>query len=59
LVRQFHGTEYDVVVSGEENSLTINSDRVKCLVCGIYPSYVAGILKHVVEINLYVLLMTN
>jgi hypothetical protein len=28
-------------------------------VSGLYPSYVAGILKHVVEINLYVLLMTN
>jgi hypothetical protein len=35
--------------------VTINRDRVKCLICGIYPSYVAGILKHGVEINFYVL----
>jgi hypothetical protein len=35
--------------------VTINTDRVKCLVCGIYPSYVVGILKHAVEINFYVL----
>ena len=26
-----------------------------CAVIGLYPSYVAGILKHVVEINFYVL----
>ena len=34
---------------------SINSEGVRCGVIGLYPSYVAGILKHVGEINLYVL----
>jgi hypothetical protein len=32
----------------------INSVRKKCGVYGLYPSHVAGILKHVVEIMFYV-----
>ena len=35
--------------------VSMNSDRVLCGVFGLYPSYVAGILKHVEEINFYVL----
>ena len=35
--------------------VTMNSDRVLCGVFGLYPSYLAGILKHVEEINFYVL----
>ncbi len=34
---------------------SINSEGVRWGVIGLYPSYVAGILKHVVEINFYVL----
>jgi hypothetical protein len=33
---------------------TINIERVMCAVFNLYPSYVAGILKHV-KINFYVL----
>ena len=33
----------------------MNGDRVLCGVFGLYPSHVAGILKHVEEINFYVL----
>ena len=35
--------------------MTLNSEQVISAVFGLYPSYVAGILKHVVEINFYVL----
>ena len=35
--------------------MTMNSDRVLCRVFGLYPSYVAGILKHMEEINFNVL----
>jgi hypothetical protein len=34
---------------------TINSDNVRCATFGLYPSYVAGILNSVKEINFYVL----
>jgi len=34
---------------------TINSDNVLCASFGLYPSYVAGILNSVKEINFYVL----
>jgi hypothetical protein len=39
------------------NSIVVamNSDRVLCGVFRLYPSFVAGILKHVEEINFYVL----
>ncbi len=39
----------------EKILVTLNSEQVISAVFGIYPSYVAGILKHVVEINFYVL----
>ena len=35
--------------------MALNSEQVISAVFGLYPSYVAGILKHVVEINFYVL----
>jgi hypothetical protein len=44
-----------VAVSCEKILTAINSERVICAVFGLYPGYVAGILKHVVEINFYVL----
>ena len=34
---------------------TFNSDEVLCGSFGVYPSYVAGILNYVKEINFYVL----
>ena len=40
----------------EKILVTLNNNyQVMCSVIGLYPSYVAGILKHVVEINFYVL----
>ena len=39
----------------EKILVTLNSEQVISAVFGLYPSYVAGILKHVVEINFYVL----
>ena len=39
----------------EKILVTLNSEQVISAVVGLYPSYVAGILKHVVEINFYVL----
>jgi hypothetical protein len=35
--------------------LAMNSDKVLCGVYGLYNGYVTGILKHVEEINSYVL----
>jgi len=34
---------------------TLNSDNALCATFGLYPSYVAGILNSVKQINLYVL----
>ena len=39
----------------EKIPVTLNSEQVISAVVGLYPSYAAGILKHVVEINFYVL----
>ena len=39
----------------EKILMNLNSERVICAVVGLYPAYVAGILKHAVEINFYVL----
>ena len=39
----------------EKILVTLNSEQVTSAVVGLYPSYVAGILKYVVEINFYVL----
>ena len=37
-----------------DNVATINSDKLLCGCFGLYPSYVAGILKSVKEIHFYV-----
>ena len=39
----------------EKILMNLNSEQVISAVVGLYPSYAAGILKHVVEINFYVL----
>ena len=39
----------------EKILMNLNSEQVISAVVGLNPSYVAGILKHVVEINFYVL----
>ncbi len=35
--------------------MNLNSERTACVCVGLYPAYVAGILKQAVEINFYVL----
>ena len=54
MVRLFHGTEYDVAVSCGKILVTVNSEQLIIAVFGLYPSCLAGILKHVEEINFYV-----
>ena len=39
----------------KNNAVAMNSDQVLCGAFGLYPGYVAGILKHVEEINFYIL----
>ena len=38
----------------EKILMNLKSERVICAVVGLYPAYVAGIMKHVVEIKFYV-----
>ena len=39
----------------EKILMNLNSERTACVCVGLYPAYVAGILKQAVEINFYVL----
>jgi hypothetical protein len=48
-----HNTKWLWLVSDIVSAM--NSDKVLCRVAGVYPSYVAGILNQVNEINFYVL----
>jgi hypothetical protein len=50
---QFQNTKWLWLVN--DVVTTLNSDNVLCGTFGLYPSYVAGILNYVKEINYYVL----
>jgi len=50
---QLHNTKWLWLVN--DIVTTLNSDNVRCATFGLYPSYVAGILNPVKEINFYVL----